>query len=60
MRTQVALSLFTDFEITDATRPGTFTPSGHQESTLTRMLDELLTWAEALRPLRNPHLEPAR
>jgi NAD(P)H-dependent FMN reductase len=38
VRTQVALSLFTDFDITDMTQPGTLTPAEHQEPTLTRML----------------------
>lgn len=53
VRTQVALSLFTDFEITDPTEPGVFSPGEHQEPTLTTMLDEVITWSRALNPLRD-------
>jgi NAD(P)H-dependent FMN reductase len=62
VRTQVALSLFTDFDITDMTQPGTLTPAEHQEPTLTRMLDEVASWSEALAPLRpsNSDLTPAQ
>lgn len=54
VRTQVALSMFTDFEISDPREPGTLAPGPHQEPTLTRMLDELAAWSRALAPLRAP------
>jgi hypothetical protein len=54
VRTTVALSLFTDFEITDMTEAGAFTPGEHQEPLLRRLLDEVTAWAAALRPLRDP------
>ncbi|MGA8117667.1 MAG: NAD(P)H-dependent oxidoreductase, partial [Actinocatenispora sp.] len=54
VRTQVVLSLFADFEIDDMSQPGTFTPGPRQEATLTRMLDEVVAWSGALRPLREP------
>ena len=44
---QVALSLFTDFE-----NFVTFKPAPHQERTVTAMLDDLVSWGEALRTLR--------
>jgi len=52
VRTQVALSMFTDFEISDPREPGILAPGAHQEPTLTRMLDELTAWSRALAPLR--------
>lgn len=52
VRTQVALSLFADFEIADMAEPGTFTPGEHHEAILNRLLDEVCAWARALRPLR--------
>jgi NAD(P)H-dependent FMN reductase len=52
VRSQVALSLYTDFDIVDPTEPGTFTPAEHHEQTLCRMLDEVVVWARALKPLR--------
>lgn len=52
VRTQVALSMFTDFEISDPREPGTLRPGPHQEPTLARMLDELTAWSRALAPLR--------
>jgi len=58
VRSQVALSLFTDFEITDMTQPGVCAPAEHHEQILTRMLDELVAWAGALKPLRTPDGEP--
>jgi NAD(P)H-dependent FMN reductase len=54
VRTTVALSLFTDFQLTDMTEPGVFAPGDHQEPTLTRMLDEVVAWSRALMPLRVP------
>jgi len=57
VRTQVALSMFTDFEISDPRQPGTLTPGPHQEPTLTRMLDEIVAWSQALQPLRTQATE---
>ena len=54
VRTQVALSVFTDFVITDPTETGLFAPGDHQEPTLTTMLDEVIAWSQALQPLRHP------
>ncbi len=53
VRTQVALSVFTDFEITDPTEPGVFAPGEHQEPTLNEMLDEVIAWSRVLKPLRD-------
>ncbi|GAA1269963.1 hypothetical protein GCM10009609_36280 [Pseudonocardia aurantiaca] len=53
VRTQVALSLFTDFEITDPTEQGVFRPGPHQEETLGELLDEVVAWSRALAPLRS-------
>jgi NAD(P)H-dependent FMN reductase len=52
VRAQVALSAFTDFEISDPTQPGRVTAAAHQEQTLAEMLDEVASWSRALRPLR--------
>jgi NAD(P)H-dependent FMN reductase len=62
VRTQVALSLFTDFDITDMAQPGTLAPAQHHEPALTRMLDEVVRWSQALAPLRPPasDLTPAQ
>ncbi|QKW49050.1 NADPH-dependent FMN reductase [Streptomyces buecherae] len=54
VRTQVALSAFTDFEITDPSEPGVITPGPHQETTLNELLDEVIAWSGALKPLRTP------
>ncbi len=48
VRSQVALSLFTDFK--DFT---VFTPGPQHEAPLNTMLDQLLAWSSALRPLRS-------
>ncbi|WP_329085703.1 NADPH-dependent FMN reductase [Streptosporangium sp. NBC_01469] len=53
VRTQVALSAFTDFEITDPADPGVIAPDEHQEPTLIEMLDEVIAWSRALKPLRD-------
>jgi NAD(P)H-dependent FMN reductase len=53
VRTQVALSMFADFEITDPTQPGVCAPGEHQEPTLTEMLGEVVAWSRALKPLRD-------
>ncbi|WP_336207814.1 NADPH-dependent FMN reductase [Nonomuraea sp. LPB2021202275-12-8] len=47
VQAQVTLSLHTDFENFSALRPGP-----HQEEKVTVMLDQLVSWASALRPLR--------
>ncbi len=52
VRTQVALSAFTDFEVTDPTEPGTIAPGPYQESALDELLNEVLAWSGALKPLR--------
>jgi NAD(P)H-dependent FMN reductase len=53
VRSQVFLSLFTDFDITDPSEPGEFTPADLQEDTLHTMFDELVAWSDALAPLRS-------
>lgn len=52
VRSQVALGLFTDFVITDPAEPGVFAPGEHQRECLTTMLDEVVAWSRALKPLR--------
>jgi len=47
VRNQVALSLFTDFE-----NFTTFKPDARHEKSVNAMLDQLLAWGDALRPLR--------
>jgi NAD(P)H-dependent FMN reductase len=47
VRSQVALSLFTDFE-----NFSVFTPGEHQLASLTSTLDQVVAWSEALAPLR--------
>jgi NAD(P)H-dependent FMN reductase len=54
VRSQVALSLFTDFSFGDITEPGTCAPARHHEQVLHRMLDEIIAWAGALKSLREP------
>jgi NAD(P)H-dependent FMN reductase len=63
VRTQVALSMFTDFAFTDPTDPtdpGVCSPGDRQEPTLTAMLDEVITWSRALQPLRDATTAAAR
>jgi hypothetical protein len=52
VRTQVVRSAFTDFEITDPTEPGVIAPGPHPELTLMELLDEVIAWSRALKPLR--------
>ncbi len=52
VRTQVALTLHTDFDITDMAEPGTFAPGEHHQPTLIRLLYEVCAWAQALQSLR--------
>ena len=47
VRAQVGLSLFTDFE-----NFSTFKPGPHLEPTVTGMLDQVVAWGGALKPLR--------
>jgi hypothetical protein len=54
VRSQVALSLFSDFAVADMAEPGTFTPAEHHRQVLQRLLGELAAWAGALQPLRAP------
>ncbi len=48
VRSQVALSLYTDFE-----NLTTFKPAALHEKSLKAMLDQLLAWSGALKPLRS-------
>jgi NAD(P)H-dependent FMN reductase len=62
LRPQVALSLFTDFDLRDPTDPATsrvLVRSEERDSTLTTMLDELIIWSRALKQLREQSSEPA-
>jgi len=47
VRAQVMLSLFTDFESFT-----TFKPAPHQEKSVGAMLDQVIAWGNALKPLR--------
>jgi len=47
VRAQVALSLYSDFEKFSTLRPGP-----HQEAAVGAMLDDLISWGQALRTLR--------
>jgi NAD(P)H-dependent FMN reductase len=47
VRAQVGLSLFTDFENLTTVRPGS-----HLAATVTTMLDQVIAWSSALKPLR--------
>ncbi len=49
VRSQVALSLFTDFENFSVFKPGE-----HQLDSLKTTLDQVVAWSTALAPLRNP------
>ncbi len=49
----VALSLRTDFEITDPEHPGTFSPAPHHEHAANAMLDELIARSNELRTNRH-------
>lgn len=52
VRAQVALGMFSDFEISDPLERGTLRPAGHQEQALTTMVDEVVAWGSALRSMR--------
>jgi NAD(P)H-dependent FMN reductase len=47
VRTQVALSVFTDFE-----QFSVFTPAAHHEDAVNVMLDQVVAWSTAFQPLR--------
>ena len=49
VRAQVALSLGTDFE-----NYSTFKPDPKHERSVTAMLDQVVAWSGALKPLRTP------
>ena len=55
VRAQVGLSLFTDFE-----NFTTFKPGPHLEPTVTGMLDQVIAWGGALKPLRTPKSDQPR
>jgi NAD(P)H-dependent FMN reductase len=48
VRAQVMLSLFTDFE-----NFSVFKPAPHHEKSVNAMLDQVIAWGRALKPLRN-------
>lgn len=48
VRAQVALSLFTDFE-----NFSVFKPAAHNEQLVNNMLDQVVSWGTALKPLRS-------
>jgi NAD(P)H-dependent FMN reductase len=54
VRSQVALSIFTDFEHYTA-----FTPAPSREADVNRMIDEVVAWGAALKPLRAPRARAA-
>ncbi|MEV4582932.1 NAD(P)H-dependent oxidoreductase [Nonomuraea jabiensis] len=51
VRAQVTLSLLTDFE-----NYSVFRPAAQQENAVDTMLDQVIAWGQALRPLREPAL----
>jgi hypothetical protein len=51
---QVTLSIFTDFE-----RYTAFTPAPSREADVNRMIDEVVAWGAALKPLRAPRARAA-
>lgn len=57
VRSQVALGLFTDFDLPDISEPGELTPADHHGPTLYRLLDEVVEWSGALRRLRDERSE---
>lgn len=65
VRSQVVLSVYTDFDytgldLTDPTVTGRFAPAERHNSDLEGLLEELVTWARALRSMRRERtLQPA-
>lgn len=63
VRTQVGLAVFNDFEFADPadpTSPGVCSPGYPQESQLTTMLDEVITWSGAFESLRDRTAQAVR
>ncbi|MEU6412052.1 hypothetical protein [Microbispora sp. NPDC046933] len=61
VRSQVTLSVFADFEPSypaDPDAPRVLRPGPGQEPALNEMLDELLDWSGALKPLREARAVP--
>jgi len=54
VRAQVALSLFTEFE-----KFSSFRPSGHQRQDLDATLDQIISWSDTLRTIREPSPNPS-
>lgn len=52
VRAQPSLSVFEDFVIEDPLAAGEFAPRELQRAVVDQMLDELVTWAQALRTVR--------
>ncbi|USQ81409.1 NAD(P)H-dependent oxidoreductase [Ornithinimicrobium faecis] len=57
VRSQVVLSVYTDFDytdldLTDPTTSGVFTPASHHAADLAALLDEVTAWSRALSSLR--------
>lgn len=59
VRSQVALSVFTDFEIVDPAEPGTIAAGPYQEPALVELFDELIAWSRALVTVRDAARERA-
>jgi NAD(P)H-dependent FMN reductase len=55
VRAQVGLSLFTDFD-----NLSTFKPGSHLEASVTGMLDQVIAWGGALKPLRAATTDQSR
>ncbi|MGC4936809.1 NADPH-dependent FMN reductase [Kribbella sp. DT2] len=49
---QVALSVYTDWQIEDPREPGDFVPAAHHLEQLHETVGEVVRWARALQPLR--------
>ena len=54
VRSQVQLSMFTDFE-----KFSTFTPAASREAEVNRMIDDVVRWGTALKPLRSDSVAAA-
>lgn len=52
VRSGVGLSLSADFDLDNITEPGTVSPGPRANAVFDRMIDEVLAWSTALRPLR--------
>lgn len=56
VRSQVALSLHDDFTIADPAEPGDVTPGPRQHQAVTALLNDVVAWSRALRPVREEAL----